>query len=128
MHVDLSTILHYAGSVGVGIAFLFPAALQFASLRAKAQTTAEEEAEEEAERRRAEQRPGGRGKRGSGYQQFSARAAEAASDGPLDVSDRRLIIHGRMAEALNSRMAFGSVATFAVIGLIAVVVLSIIDR
>ena len=119
--------MHYAGSVGVGIAFLFPAALQFASLRAKTQTSQQEEAEEEAQRRGGGG-GGSAGKQGQAYQRYSARAAEAAVDGSSDGSERGLIIYGDLAAALNSRLAFGSVAAFAVLGLIAVIVLSIVDR
>ena len=114
---DLSTILHYMGSIGVSIAFLFPAALQFYSLRAQRRGAEEDEALI------------GGSTRPQPKQVYSASAAAECGGGEGSaLSDAALIIRGGLAAFLNSRVAFASVGAFALSGFVAVVVLSIIDR
>ena len=116
---DLSTILHYAGSIGVTIAFLFPAALQYQSLKLQRQTKALQASEPlNGEAQLSESNPQETGRT------FSLPAAVRSSDLPSG----GLIIYGGLANLLNSQLALYSVGSFAVVGLIAVVVLSIVDR
>ena len=118
---DLSTILHYAGSIAVLIAFIFPAALQYQSLKrtqeAKVLAAA---ASLNGESHTHSSLPAS----ASIGRSFSLSAAVRSAE----VASRELIISGGLANFLNSQLAIYSVSTFAVVGLIAVVVLSITTR
>ena len=117
---DLSTILHYAGSIGVLIGFIFPAAVQYQSLKRTRQA-----------REMAATMPlnGEQQAQSSSDVSLSGRSFSlSAAVHSADVPSRELIISGRLANFLNSQLAIYSVSTFAVVGLVAVVVLSITDR
>ena len=125
---DLSTILHYTGTVGVAVAFLFPAAVQYHSLKAVRTAQQERRAMAGREGEQAEELNGRQaaqgGVSGGAQQEWNARAAREGAD----VAAEDLIISGGLAALLDSRFAFASVSAFAVAGLIAVVVLSFTER
>ena len=117
---DLSTILHYTGCIGILIGFIFPAALQYQSLKRMQQA---KHAADAGELNVAPQsQPSS--ERAFDGRSFSLSAAVRSADVP----SRELIIGGGLANLLNSPLSIYSVTSFAVVGLVAVVVLSIIDR